>query len=105
MIRAELRTSDDQLHVYFDATAYFERAVFPDLLDLEGVGWGGDTPSDAVALYMLGRVPEVDEFFRFLENAPTKSNDQPVLFECHVREEDVAGWLKLHRPDWYERLW
>jgi hypothetical protein len=105
MIRAEVQTDDDRFSASFDATPFFERASLDELLALRDSDWGGHQAADAVALFMLEKDAEVADLFRYLALDPVSGDGFPVGFECYVCEADVARWVKVNRPGWYERIW
>jgi hypothetical protein len=101
MIRAEVHSDDHHLTASFDATPFFERATLGEIVALKGIGWGGNYQSDAVALFMLDKAPDVAEVFRYLDSNPTNRGGFPTGFECRVCEKDVARWVQTHRPEWF----
>jgi hypothetical protein len=100
MIRAKIRTDDNYLTASFDATPFFEQATLGEIAALKEIGWVGDYQADAVALFMLDRISEVAEVFRYLDTNPTNRDGFPTGFECQVCEEDVARWVQAHRSEW-----
>ena len=101
MIRATIHTDDNQLTYSFDATLFFEQATLGEIVVLKEIGWFGNYQSDAVALFMLDKDAEVAEVFRYLDRNPINNDGFPTGFECHIREEDVARWVRAHRPSWF----
>lgn len=105
MILAEVHTDDYKCFAFFDATAFFEQATAEEIIGLKAIGWGGNHQADAVALFMLERDAGVTRVFRYLDENPTRSNGQPVGFECLVCEADVFCWVKANRPTWLPLIW
>ena len=91
MIKAEIHTDDRKVEVTFDATPYFNQASDADIVALHDCGWGGDYPSDNVAIFCADINPEVAKLFNYLEIV----RDQG--FECNVDEASAILWLKENR--------
>jgi hypothetical protein len=104
VIRAEVHTDDHKVYASFDATPFFEQATLDQVVALKAIDWGGDYQADAVALFMLGKDPEVGLLFRYLELVPPGSDGYPLGFECRVDEEDVLRWVRANRPDWLQLI-
>lgn len=100
MIQASVYSDDHKRAATFNATPFFERATLEEILDLKAIGWGGDHQADAVALFFLERDASVAQVFRYLDLNPSMDGGNPLGFECHVCEKDVARWVKANKPDW-----
>jgi len=95
MIKAECHSDDFAVEVSFDATEWFERATYKAILDLISCGWGGDYPSDDVAIFMADKNQEIAYMFKYVE---LRSKIEHLGFECHVDEDDATEWIKSNKP-------
>lgn len=100
MIRAEVHSDDYKVEAKFDATKWFEQAIVNEIMALRMCDFGGDSPADAVALFMAEYDPQVARVFDYLEFKPTMpySNDS-VGFECHVDADDAIAWLSENQSN------
>jgi hypothetical protein len=106
MIRAEVHGDDHRAPASFDATPFFGQATLEDIQGLRAVGWGGDYEADRVAQFMGDQDGQVARVFHHLSFGPARpGSTDPVGFESHVCEEDVARRVKASRPDWFGKVW
>ena len=94
-VHAEAYTDDRRVHPKFDAARWFAQAGDDDILRLQGCGWGGDYPADAVAEYVAAHHQGVREVFDYA--AILQRSGADCGYECRVDRESAMAWLKLHR--------
>lgn len=96
-IPAEVHTDCYTEETNFDAIRWFEQASDEEILQLHECGWGGDNPSDEVALYFENKkgYENVTEVFETLQILRRKED---LGFECHVEEEKALNWIEKNRP-------
>lgn len=97
-IAAECHTDDRVYEVNFDARPWFEQASEEEILDLARCGWGGNYPSDQVAIDSAEWSDEVSEMFRYIYRKNSKGLGDTIGFECHVESKDAYKWLEANRP-------
>lgn len=98
MISAEVHSDDHVFEATFDASKWAEQADDTEIEALAKCGFGGDYAADAVAQFMADHDEDVKKVFSYLDLKPKMGNGDPVGFECHVEEEDLAMWLDTNRP-------
>ena len=96
-VRAECHSDDRVFEVEFDAAPWFNQASDQEIFDLAECGWGGDYPSDAVAMDMAKHLDSIAALFVYLDNH-NRSPRKHIGFECHVEREDAMNWLRANRP-------
>lgn len=103
MITAQAYSDDRNVEVIFDCFEFFENASNEEIIQLARCGWGGDIPSDQVAISMADKVPDLAKMFTYLEiiaKDPLKKNCNG--FECHVDEPQAKKWVQEYRPDLFK---
>ena len=93
-IQAEAHSDDRVVEVIFDAQQWFEQASDDEILALRDCGFGGDYPSDAVALFTAEHDEKVKRLFTYLDILG--EGRKTMGFECHVEESDAEVWLIEH---------
>lgn len=96
-VRAECHSDDRVFEVEFDAAQWFDQASDQEIFDLAECGWGGDYPSDAVAIDMAKHLDSIAALFVYLDNH-NRSPRKHIGFECHVEREGAIAWLRANRP-------
>ncbi|MBK4737893.1 hypothetical protein [Noviherbaspirillum pedocola] len=86
----------------FDAAPWFAQATEEQIINLHGIGWKGDEPSDVVAEFFEKSNRGIADLFAFCRATHTTRNH--VGFECSVDEDSAMDWLKLHRPGLWAQL-
>lgn len=101
-VSAEVHNDSHSTQVKFDAAAWFAQADEAKIIALHGIGWTGDSASDAVAQFFEDRNEDIADLFNFCR--ATQLTREPQGFECSVDEDDAMAWLKQHRPGLWARL-
>ena len=94
VVRAEIHSDDFTLGGDFEAAPWFEQASDVEILDLFGVGWGGDYEADAVAEYFEGN-DAYEWIAHVLEEVRATKN---LGFEVHVDPAHAVRWIRRYRP-------
>lgn len=95
-ITAEAHTDCYTAEVKFDAVRWFEQAADAEIIALSECGWGGDIPSDGVALSEEAHNAEVADFFTVHRVLRRKNPD--IGFECYVSDAEARAWVAVNRP-------
>jgi hypothetical protein len=99
MIKAECHSDDHKAEIAFDATSWFEQASDKEIAQVVDCNWGGDYPTDNIAIYMSDYNEEIAKMFIYLEIAHNQG------FECCILDTGAAvDWIKENRPDIYLKL-
>ncbi len=106
VIPAECYTSDQLGDTWFDATEWFEQATDEEIQDLAACNWGGDNPADEIARFFRARNPKVESVFEHLKTANDRRRfyEDETGFECHIDGSSGVNWLKINRPQLFNRL-
>jgi hypothetical protein len=94
-IRAEVHSDDHQYMANFDARPWFEQASDGDIELLVDIDFGGDYAADAVAEFCQSHDQDVAAVFEFKEEQG---------FECNVSDADACRWIKVNRPQLFQKL-
>lgn len=99
---AEILTSDRVFHYdKFDVTSYFENVTEEELVDyVEECDF--DHPAADRIVEFYNEHPKISEMLRYIRAEQDHPN-APFYF-CGVYKETLAEWLKVNRPEWYEKL-
>lgn len=100
-VSARAWSDDRTVESAFNAAAWFAQASDEAILELQEIGWSGDSASDDVAEYMSARDPEVRAVFTFLSGLPRTVS---MGFECRVDEASALEWLRVHRAGLWARV-
>jgi hypothetical protein len=66
-IKAECHSDDRAVEVDFDALVWFQNASDDEISNLIRCGFGGDYPSDEVAIWTAERNEDVATMFKYIE--------------------------------------
>lgn len=101
MIKAECHSDDRVGEVQFDATPWFAQADDGEILKLASCDWGGDYPSDNVAIFMADHAPKISALFTYLD---ARNKISACGFECHVDPDSAMEWISENRPHLREAI-
>lgn len=89
IIPAEVHSDDYVYSIEFDALEWFMQANDEDIQELQDYDFGGDYPSDDIALFQNNL--DIKNLFAYIEK-------QNIGFECRVNKEAAIKWVKENRP-------
>lgn len=98
MIAASIETSDGEIVVSLDASAWFEQASETQIRDLIGEGLQGLPESAAQPLFSFYRDSAAKEVWTYWAGHKDRYSDDPVRWRVTVDAASLAEWLSEHRP-------
>lgn len=98
MIAASIETSDGEIVVSLDASAWFEQASDAQIRDLISEGLRGLPGSAAQPLFSFYRDSAAKEVWTYWAGHKDRYSDDPVRWHVTVDAASLAEWLSEHRP-------
>jgi hypothetical protein len=97
-VSARTHSDDYIFDIPFDATPWFEQASDEDILELAHCEFGGDSPSDAVALFFEDSNDDISGMMNYVHAHNKSETVEHIGFECYVDEAEAMAWLDENRP-------
>lgn len=98
MIESTIETSDGEIVVRLDATAWFEQAPEAQILALIGAGLRGLPGSAAQPLFSFYRDTAAKEIWTYWASHRDRYGDNPVKWQVTVDPVSLGEWLTTNRP-------
>lgn len=98
MIAARIETSDGEIVVSLDASAWFEQASEAQIRDLIGEGLQGLPGSAAQPLFSFYKDSAAKDVWTYWAGHRDRYGENPVRWRVTVDAASLAEWLSEHRP-------
>lgn len=98
MIESTIETSDGEIVVRLDASAWFKQASEAQIHDLIGEGLQGAPGSAAQPLFSFYRDTAAREVWTYWASHMDRYSDNPVKWRVTVDLVSLGEWLSTNRP-------